>query len=241
MDKIQIIAPKGARKNRKIVGRGIGSGYGSTSGRGTKGQKSRSGGRVRPGFEGGQMPLYRRIATRGFSNARFKKVYTIVKLGALEVFEDGSKVTKEELLQKKIVRKKVLPVKILTGGTLTKKLIVEIDKISKNAKAKIISLGGEVIVLQKSKVKTLEKEKESIKEKTKEKAKIKDKEKTKEKIEVKDKKEQKEKAKGKEKEKDEQKTKVKEKEKEEQKTKEKKKIKGKDKAKDKEKAGEDGK
>ena len=160
MDKIQIIAPKGARKNRKIIGRGNGSGYGSTSGRGSKGQKARSGGGVRPGFEGGQMPLYRRIATRGFSNARFRKVYTIVKLGALEVFKDGSKVTKEELLQKRIVRKKSLPVKILSGGTLTKKLIVEIDKISESAKEKIVSLGGEVIVKHKTKLKQKEKVKD---------------------------------------------------------------------------------
>ncbi|MBN2532605.1 MAG: 50S ribosomal protein L15 [Spirochaetales bacterium] len=182
MDKIQIKAPKGARKNRKIIGRGIGSGYGSTSGKGTKGQKARAGGRVRPGFEGGQMPLYRRIATRGFSNSRFKKVYTIIKLGALEIFEDGSKVTKEELIREKIVRKKAYPVKILSGGTLTKKLIVEIDKVSKSAQETIISLGGEVIVKEKAKVK--EKDNEKDKKKTKKRAKADDDEEQEEKTET---------------------------------------------------------
>lgn len=212
MEKIQIIAPKGARKNRKIIGRGVGSGYGSTSGKGTKGQKSRSGGGVRPGFEGGQMPLYRRIATRGFSNARFKKVYTIIKCGALEVFDDGSKVTKEELLRKRIIRKKSLPVKILSGGTLTKKLIVEIDKISKKAKETIISLGGKVTVKQKTKVKTRENEKDDKNNAGKKKI---------EKVMKKDKGEKKEKDKGKKKEKS--------------------MVKEKDKAEVKEKAGENGK
>jgi large subunit ribosomal protein L15 len=151
MDKIQIIAPKGAKKSRKIIGRGIGSGYGSTSGKGSKGQKCRSGGGVRPGFEGGQMPLYRRIATRGFSNFRFKKVYTIIKLDDLNIFEDGTRVTKEVLIQKKIIRKRNQPVKILSGGTLNKKLVVVIDKVSRSAQEAIIALGGEVIVKEKPK------------------------------------------------------------------------------------------
>jgi large subunit ribosomal protein L15 len=159
MSEIRIIAPKGAKKNRKILGRGNSSGYGSTSGKGHKGQKARSGGGVRPGFEGGQMPLYRRIARRGFSNARFKKVYTIVKLGDLEIFEDGTKITKKELLQNKIIRKKGLPVKILSGGELTKKLTIIVDKISKNALQKIESLGGQVTVLQQT-----EKDNEETKE-----------------------------------------------------------------------------
>ncbi|MBN2442053.1 MAG: 50S ribosomal protein L15 [Spirochaetales bacterium] len=206
MDKIRIIAPKGARKNRKILGRGNGSGYGSTSGKGDKGQKARAGGGVRPGFEGGQMPLYRRIATRGFSNARFKKAYSLVKLGALEVFENGTKVTKDELIKSKIIRKKSLPVKILLGGDFTKKLIVEIDKISQSALKMIVSLGGEVIAKEKSQYKVKDAE---AKEKLKEKAKAKHRKKAKAKPEDEDDETPEENTKDKIKEKSEKKAKVK--------------------------------
>jgi hypothetical protein len=184
------------------------------------------------------MPLYRRIATRGFSNARFKKVYTIVKLGSLDVFEDGSKVTKEELLREKIIRKKTYPVKILAGGTLTKKLTVEIDKMSKKAQDMIISLGGKVIVKEKTAVKVRDKNVDTGKTKEKpkgeagKKGKLKKEDKTKEKTEGKDNVKEKVKKTREEKEKI----------KEEKKSEDKEKDMGKDKEKDKEKekAGEDG-
>jgi large subunit ribosomal protein L15 len=145
MEKIVLKAPAGAKKKKKIIGRGTGSGHGSTAGRGTKGQKSRAGGGVRPGFEGGQMPLYRRIARRGFSNARFKKEYILIKCGYLDVFDNGTTITRKELVEKNIITKKSLPVKVLAGGTLTKKLSVCLDKVTKGAHAQITKAGGTVV------------------------------------------------------------------------------------------------
>ena len=145
--KLHTISAEGATKNRKRVGRGIGSGHGKTSGRGHKGQKARSGGGVRPGFEGGQMPLIRRIPKRGFTNI-FKKVYSIVNLSDLEAFEDGAGITAEALWEKGVISK-IEPngLKVLGDGTLTKKLIVKAKKFTKSAEEKILKAGGKVEVI----------------------------------------------------------------------------------------------
>ena len=141
-------APKGANKNPKRVGRGSSSGLGSTAGKGNKGQQSRSGGKVYVGFEGGQMPLYRRIAHKGFSNYPFKKEYVCINLDQLEAkFNDGETVNKESLVAKGFVSKKASEkalVKILGNGDITKKLTVEVNKASASAKAKIEKAGGSV-------------------------------------------------------------------------------------------------
>lgn len=138
--------PKGAVKKKKIVGRGDSAGKGSTCGRGHKGQKSRSGGSVRPGFEGGQMPLYRRVARRGFSNYPFKIIYITVDIGNVEKkFNDGDTVNLETLKEKQLVKNKAVYVKILGNGEVTKKLTVEGLKISKTAKASVEKAGGTVI------------------------------------------------------------------------------------------------
>ncbi len=137
--------PKGAVKRKKIVGRGDSAGKGSTCGRGHKGQNSRSGGGVRPGFEGGQMPLYRRVARRGFSNYPFKQQYTPVNVEELELrFSDGDAVNLETLREKKIIKKSVELVKILGNGSVTKKLTIDGLKISKSAKEMIEKAGGTV-------------------------------------------------------------------------------------------------
>ncbi len=142
----QIKAPKGANKKKTIVGRGNGS-KGRSSGRGHDGQNSRSGGGVRPGFEGGQMPLYRRIARKGFSNHPFKKVYTVFNLSELDKrFGDGDVVSIQSLREKKMIRGANPLVKILANGDLNKKLIIAIDKISAQAKEKVIKAGGEIHV-----------------------------------------------------------------------------------------------
>ncbi len=145
-------APEGANKKRKIVGRGSSSGLGTTAGKGNKGQQSRSGGKTYVGFEGGQMPLYRRIARRGFSNAPFKKVFICFNLGELEAkYSDGETVNAETLASKGLLNKTADGIKILGGGDITKKLTVEVDKISKSAKEKIEKLGGTVKILSDSK------------------------------------------------------------------------------------------
>ena len=140
----EIRAPKGANKKRRIVGRGNG-GRGGTCGRGDKGQNSRSGGKVRPGFEGGQMPLYRRIARRGFSNSPFKKEYYVLNVGALnKAFQECDTVTMETLLEKKLIKKNQKLVKILGNGDVDKKLTLDMDAVSSGAKKKIEEAGGEV-------------------------------------------------------------------------------------------------
>jgi large subunit ribosomal protein L15 len=138
---------KGATGSRKRVGRGPGSGMGKTSTRGEKGHKSRSGYRHRIGFEGGQMPLHRRIPKRGFTNARFKKEFAYVNLGSLEAFEPGTIVTPELLLERGLIRKLMDGVKVLGNGSLTKPLTVQAHKFSVSAQEKIVSLGGKAEVL----------------------------------------------------------------------------------------------
>ena len=147
MSEFNLSAPVGANKKKRIVGRGSSSGRGTTAGKGNKGQQSRSGGKVYVGFEGGQMPLYRRIAQRGFSNYWFKKEYAIFNLSQLEEkFSDGETVDKESLVKKGLLKKAGLLVKVLGDGDLTKKLTVAVDKVSASAKAKIEKLGGTVSV-----------------------------------------------------------------------------------------------
>lgn len=137
--------PNGATKQKKRLGRGPGSGTGTTAGKGTKGQNARSGGSVRPGFEGGQMPLYRRVARRGFSNYRFKKQYSVINVSTLEKrFEKGDAVTVETLCGKGVITANDELVKILGEGELTKSLSVSGVKVSKSARAKIEAAGGSV-------------------------------------------------------------------------------------------------
>ena len=137
---------KGARKTRKRIGRGTGSGTGETAGRGENGQNSRSGGGVRIGFEGGQNPLYRRLPKRGFTNAKFKTTHSIVNVEQLNRFEDGTVVTNELLIESKLIRKENDGIKVLGNGTLERKLTVKVDKISKEAIIKIEAAGGKVEV-----------------------------------------------------------------------------------------------
>ncbi|ULQ59330.1 50S ribosomal protein L15 [Brucepastera parasyntrophica] len=145
MSDFNLHAPEGANKKKRIVGRGSSSGHGTTAGRGDKGQQSRSGGKVYVGFEGGQMPLYRRIAKRGFSNARFRKDYEVFNLSVIETrFADGETVDRTSLISKGLLKKSSALVKILGDGTLTKKLTVNVDKVSASAKEKIEKAGGTV-------------------------------------------------------------------------------------------------
>ncbi|MDH3391355.1 MAG: 50S ribosomal protein L15, partial [Desulfobulbaceae bacterium] len=134
---------KGANRERKRVGRGQGSGRGKTATRGHKGSKSRSGYGTRPGFEGGQMPLQRRLPKRGFNNI-FRTEYTIVQVSDLEVFEPGSRVDREALIQTGLIDKRTTLVKVLANGELSKSLTVAVDKISQGARTKIEAAGGTV-------------------------------------------------------------------------------------------------
>ena len=139
-------APQGANKKPKRVGRGSSSGLGTTAGKGNKGQQSRSGGKTYVGFEGGQMPLYRRIARKGFSNYPFKKEYVCINVELLETkFNDGETVNKDSLIEKGFISSKSYSmVKVLGNGEITKKLTVEVDKVSASAKEKIEKAGGSV-------------------------------------------------------------------------------------------------
>ena len=136
----------GSVKERFRKGRGHGSGNGKTAGKGHKGQNARSGGGVRPGFEGGQMPLARRLPKRGFNNI-FKKVYTEIHISDLERFEDGTVVTNELLLENRIISKVNDGVVVLDRGELTKKLTVKLARFSKSAAEKINSIGGKTEVV----------------------------------------------------------------------------------------------
>lgn len=137
---------EGSKFKAKRVGRGIGSGTGKTSGKGHKGQNARSGGGVRPGFEGGQMPLYRRLPKRGFNNI-FAKQYVTINVEALEKFEDGTVVTEELLKESGVVSKTLDGVKLLGRGELTKKLDVKVTKYTASAKEKIEKAGGKAEVM----------------------------------------------------------------------------------------------
>lgn len=142
--KLNLLSPApGTKKNRKRVGRGTGSGHGKTSCRGSKGQKARSGGGVRPGFEGGQMPLARRLPKRGFHNP-FRVEYQPVNVSQLESFEAGSEINPAVLLEKKLVRKAAMPVKILGKGDITRAVAVKAHAVSAAAKEKIEKAGGSV-------------------------------------------------------------------------------------------------
>jgi large subunit ribosomal protein L15 len=137
----------GSRKSRKRVGRGTSSGMGKTSTRGHKGQWARSGGGVRPGFEGGQNPLFKRLPKRGFTNARFKKNFSIVNLESLNAFADGTVVTPELLLEHRIVRELLDGVKVLGSGDITVKVTVQAHSFSATAKEKIEAAGGTAEVI----------------------------------------------------------------------------------------------
>ena len=146
MDLSNLSPPQGAKKRKKRVGRGSGSGHGKTSCRGNKGQKSRSGGKIAPWFEGGQMPLQRRIPKRGFRNI-FKKEYTIVNLKDLNIFSGDEVITIEKLRQQGLVKKIRDGVKVLGEGKLEKPLVIEAHKFSKSATEKIMAVGGTAKVI----------------------------------------------------------------------------------------------
>jgi large subunit ribosomal protein L15 len=145
---MNIVKPKGATTPPKVLGRGTGTGKGCTAGKGTKGQNSRAGGGTRLGFEGGQMPLFRRVARRGFSNYPFRKKYLVLKVEALEVFKDGDVVNRESLAAAGLIsaraKDKMIPIKILAGGTIEKKLTVAVDKVSSGAAKLIEGAGGTI-------------------------------------------------------------------------------------------------
>lgn len=146
--KLNNITPtEGAFKERKRVGRGTGSGLGKTSGKGHKGQNARSGGGVRVGFEGGQLPLFRRLSKRGFNNYNFRTNYAVINLSDLEKFADGTEVTPELLIENGIIKKQLDGIKVLGHGTLTKKLNVKANKFSTTAKEKIEAIGGTTEVI----------------------------------------------------------------------------------------------
>ena len=137
---------EGSKHAKRRVGRGIGSGLGKTAGRGHKGQKSRSGGFHKVGFEGGQMPLQRRLPKRGFTN-KFRKEYVAINVERLEIFEDGQTVTPVELIQEGIINKIEDGIKIMGNGELTKKLTVQATKFTASAKEKIEAVGGKAEVI----------------------------------------------------------------------------------------------
>ncbi|MFC4713768.1 50S ribosomal protein L15 [Planococcus dechangensis] len=137
---------EGSRSSRKRIGRGIGSGTGKTAGKGHKGQNARSGGGVRPGFEGGQNPLFRRLPKRGFTNIN-RKDYTVVNLDVLNRFEEGTEITPALLIETGVVSKERSGIKILGNGSLDKKLSVRAHKFSASAKEAIEAAGGQTEVL----------------------------------------------------------------------------------------------
>lgn len=144
MEQHQLKPPEGARHKRKRVGCGDGSGHGSYSGRGCKGQKSRSGGGVRPGFEGGQLPLIKRLPhKRGFTSI-FKTEYEIVNVGQLRIFPPNSEVTPQALFDAGLVKNRTRPIKVLGDGEIDRPLVVKASKFSASAEKKILAVGGKV-------------------------------------------------------------------------------------------------
>jgi large subunit ribosomal protein L15 len=142
----ELKSASGSKKSPKRVGRGTGSGLGRNAGKGEKGQKARSGGGVRLGFEGGQMPLFRRIPKRGFTNI-FSKEYSQINVEKLNVFEDGTEITSQVLLEKGMIKKSKNGLKVLGNGELNKKLTVKAVKFTKAAAEKIEAAGGKVEVI----------------------------------------------------------------------------------------------
>lgn len=142
-----LYSAEGSVKNRKRVGRGQGSGTGKTSGKGEKGQNARSGGGVRPGFEGGQLPLFRRLAKRGFNNYNFRTVYSVVNVEDLNRFNDGTVVDIKLLKEVGLINKELDGVKVLGTGELTKKLTVKANAFTASAKEKIENIGGKTEVI----------------------------------------------------------------------------------------------
>jgi large subunit ribosomal protein L15 len=144
MHEFDLHAPEGANRKKRIIGRGQSSGRGTTAGKGNKGQKARSGGKTYVGFEGGQMPLYRRLAHRGFSNYPFKKTFRALNLGEIDKrYKDGETVDAASLVKYGLIKGSV-KVKILGDGLLTKRLIFKIGDLSASAREKILKAGGEV-------------------------------------------------------------------------------------------------
>lgn len=142
----ELSPPKGSRKSPKRLGRGVGSGKGKTAGRGTKGQNSRSGGGVRPGFEGGQMPIHRRLPKRGFTNI-FRKKFALINIRDLSRFESGSTVDEVALVREGLVKGRRDGIKLLGQGEIKYPLKIRVNKISKAARDKITAAGGEIEVL----------------------------------------------------------------------------------------------
>ena len=143
----ELEAVYGSTKNRKRVGRGQGSGTGKTSGKGEKGQNARSGGGVRPGFEGGQLPLFRRLAKRGFNNYNFRTVYSTINVEDLNRFEDDTIVTIELLKEVGLIKKELDGVKVMGNGKLEKKLTVRANAFTRSAIEKINNNGGKTEVI----------------------------------------------------------------------------------------------
>jgi len=141
----ELSPPEGSRGTRKRIGRGVGSGKGKTAGRGTKGHNSRSGGGVRPGFEGGQMPLHRRLPKRGFTNI-FKKKIAAINIRDLERFESGSIVDEAALIRVGLVKGRRDGIKLLGQGEIKIPLTIKVNGVSKNAREKIIAAGGNIEV-----------------------------------------------------------------------------------------------
>jgi len=141
----ELLPPDGSRGSRKRLGRGVGSGHGKTAGRGTKGHKSRSGGGVRPGFEGGQMPLHRRLPKGGFTNI-FKKKIAVINIRDLAKFEGGSIVDEATLLRAGLVKGRRDGIKLLGQGEIKIPLTIKVDGVSKNAREKIVAAGGNIEV-----------------------------------------------------------------------------------------------
>ena len=139
----ELSPPKGSRRPRKRLGRGVGSGQGKTAGRGTKGHNSRSGGGVRPGFEGGQMPIHRRLPKRGFTNI-FKKRISVINIRDLSKFESGSIVDEAALVRMGLVKGRRDGIKLLAQGDISIPLTIRVNQVSKGAEEKIISAGGKI-------------------------------------------------------------------------------------------------
>ena len=145
---MKIKPPSGAIRQKKVLGRGTGTGKGTTSGKGTKGQKCRSGYKRKIGFEGGQMPLARRIPKRGFNNSSFEKSYQIINLSDLNRYKSGQKIDYEILLKDRLVNRKNQWVKLLAKGELKKKLQISVHKVSKKAREAVEAAGGEVQIVK---------------------------------------------------------------------------------------------